>query len=63
MFLIKLAVLLWVVYFILWYFVKNSLNTPATSPQLGEYYVIRLDAGAEQEETLSLKSVTQEIKE
>ncbi|MCM0716960.1 DUF4493 domain-containing protein [Parabacteroides sp. W1-Q-101] len=45
------------------YYVKNSLNTPATSPQLGEYYVIRLDAGAEQEETLSLKSVTQEIKE
>ncbi len=27
MFLIKLAVLLWVVYFILRYFVKNSLNT------------------------------------
>lgn len=27
MFLIKLAVLLWVVYFILQYFVKNSLNT------------------------------------
>ena len=27
MFLIKLAVLLWVVYFIFRYFVKNSLNT------------------------------------
>lgn len=27
MFLIKLAVLLWVVYFILRYFVKNSLST------------------------------------
>lgn len=45
------------------YYVKNSLNTPATSPQLGEYYVIHLDAGAEQEDALSLKSVTQEIKE
>lgn len=27
MFLIKMAILLWVIYFIFWYFVKNSLNT------------------------------------
>lgn len=45
------------------YYVKNSLNTPATSPQLGEYYVIRLDAGLELEKVLSLKSVTQNITE
>ncbi len=41
------------------YYVKNSTNTPATSPRLGEYYMIRLDAGTEQEDVLSLKSVAQ----
>ncbi|MCD8136404.1 MAG: DUF4493 domain-containing protein [Parabacteroides gordonii] len=45
------------------YYVKNTLNTPATSPQLGEYYVISLDAGLESEKSLSLKSVAQNITE
>lgn len=38
------------------YRVVNDKNTPNTPPELGEYYIIRLDAG-EQEEAYSLKSI------
>lgn len=46
------------------YRVKNIQNNPATSPVLGEYYIIRLDAG-EQEEKLTLKTfaLTDKVKE
>lgn len=37
------------------YRVKNDRKNPETSPVLGEYYIIRLDAG-EQEERISLKT-------
>ena len=39
------------------YRVKNDDNNPATSPKLGEYYIINLDAG-ETPEKLSLRTVT-----
>lgn len=38
------------------YRVVNDENNPNTPPELGEYYIIRLDAGAE-EEAYSLKSI------
>lgn len=39
------------------YRIKNDDNNPATSPKLGEYYIINLDAG-EAPEKLSLRAVT-----
>lgn len=44
------------------YRVVNDKNHPNTPPQLGEYYIIRLDAGAE-EEKYSLKSIALTEKE
>ena len=46
------------------YRIKNDLNNPETSPKLGEYYVIRLDAGKEEEKVI-LKSlvVTHKVEE
>lgn len=38
------------------YRVKNDRNNPETSPKLGEYYIINLDAG-EQEEKISLRTL------
>lgn len=46
------------------YRIKNDLNNPETSPKLGEYYIIRLDAGKEEEKVI-LKSlvVTDKVEE
>lgn len=45
------------------YRIMNDENTPATSPKLGEYYIIRLDAGEEEEAAYSLKSIALTEKE
>lgn len=46
------------------YRIKNDHNNPETSPKLGEYYIIRLDAGKEEEKVI-LKSlvVTDRVEE
>ena len=46
------------------YRIKNDRNNPETSPKLGEYYIIRLDAG-EKEEKVILKTlaVTDKVEE
>jgi len=46
------------------YRIKNDHNNPETSPKLGEYYIIRLDAGEEEEKViLKTLAVTDKIEE
>lgn len=46
------------------YRIKNDHNNPETSPKLGEYYIIRLDAGEEEEKAiLKTLAITDKVEE